>query len=94
MNNFLPQNYEFKANYNCEDYIAECIESVIGQTYKEIELILVNDGSTDSSLKICEDYEKIDKRIKVYSYENSGVSKTREIGYKKSSGKYEKKSVC
>ncbi|MCI6652051.1 MAG: glycosyltransferase [Ruminococcus sp.] len=74
--------------YNCEDYIAECIESVIGQTYKEIELILVNDGSTDSSLKICEDYEKIDKRIKVYSYENSGVSKTREIGYKKSSGKY------
>ena len=50
--------------YNVEEYLKECIDSIINQTYKHIEIILVDDGSTDKSEKICDDYAKIDKRIK------------------------------
>ena len=49
--------------YNCQDYISRCIESVLNQTYKNLELIIVNDGSTDNSLEIIKQYSKEDKRI-------------------------------
>ena len=52
--------------YNVELYLKECIESVIGQSYKNLEIILVDDGSTDQSPYICDEYAKIDSRIKVW----------------------------
>ena len=51
--------------YNAEEYLAQCIESVLAQTLKEIELILIDDGSTDESLKICNAYSETDNRIQV-----------------------------
>lgn len=74
--------------YNCEKYIMECIESIRNQTYRVFELILINDGSTDSSLEICEYYAGLDDRIRVYSHENIGVAQTRQMGYMKANGRY------
>lgn len=68
--------------YNSSEFLKECIESAITQTYKNIEIILVNDGSTDDSLDIIELYSKKDKRIKYCSLENSGVSMARNTGLK------------
>ena len=50
--------------YNVENYLIKCIESLINQTYTNLEILLINDGSTDNSLKICEEYSMVDKRIK------------------------------
>lgn len=72
--------------YNKEKYIKKCIESIIGQTYSNIEIILVNDGSTDSSLKILNEYQKQDSRINVIDKKNGGVSSARNAGIKKASG--------
>ena len=55
--------------YNVEEYITECIEMVLDQSYKDFELILVDDGSTDSSFDICNEYQKKDNRIKVLAIE-------------------------
>lgn len=66
--------------YNVENYIERCIKSIINQTYTDIELILVDDGSTDRSGKICDEYKKIDNRIKVIHKENEGVSAARNFG--------------
>ncbi len=74
--------------YNCEKYIERCINSILFQDIDNFELILVNDGSTDSSNKICKEYEAKDKRIKLISKNNSGVSDTRNIGLKSAKGKY------
>lgn len=74
--------------YNVEDYLGTCIESIINQTLKEIEIILVNDGSTDSSRIIAEDYAKIDKRIKVINQENKGQGQARNVGISISTGEY------
>lgn len=74
--------------YNAEKYLEDCIKSILNQTYKNIELILVNDGSTDDSLEICNVYKEIDNRIKVVSKVNSGVSDTRNHGINSASGKY------
>ena len=52
------------AVYNVEDYLTRCLESVISQTYKELEIVLVDDGSTDSSGDICEDYARRDSRVR------------------------------
>ena len=56
--------------YNVEKYIKECIDSIINQTYKNLEIILVNDGSIDNCGKICDEYAKIDNRIKVIHKKN------------------------
>lgn len=69
--------------YNVEKYLPQCIESVINQTYKNLEIILINDGSSDSSGKICEKYAEVDKRIKVIHKENGGLSTARNIGIEK-----------
>ena len=63
--------------YNVESYLKKCLESIINQTYKNIEIILIDDGSTDSSGKICDDYANKDKRIKVIHKQNGGVSDAR-----------------
>ncbi len=75
--------------YNSEKFLKKCIESILNQTFKDFELIIVDDGSTDDSEKIYRDFEKIDKRIKIIKKEiNSGQSDTRNIGLDKASGNY------
>lgn len=74
--------------YNVGDSLSKCIESIIKQTYKNIEIILVDDGSTDSSYNICDEYAQIDKRIVVIHKENEGVSVARNIGIEVAKGKY------
>lgn len=68
------------AVYNSEQYLPECIDSIIRQTYRNLEIILVDDGSTDKSSDICDHYEKIDKRIRVIHQMNQGVSAARNCG--------------
>lgn len=75
--------------YNSERYLKECIESVLGQSYKDIELLLVNDGSKDNSLSICKEYEKKDSRVEVINIEqNQGQVHAYKIGIKKSRGDF------
>lgn len=74
--------------YNSEKYVEACISSLIEQTYKKIEIILVNDGSTDGSLEVCRKWEKKDSRIRLYSNPNYGVSYTRNYAIHKSEGEF------
>ncbi|MGP1586915.1 MAG: glycosyltransferase [Treponemataceae bacterium] len=74
--------------YNAENYIRECLESIINQTYKNLEIILVDDGSTDNSGKICDEYAQKDSRIKVIHKENVGQQKARMSGIKIATGDY------
>lgn len=74
--------------YNAEKYLNRSIESIMNQTYNNIEIILVNDGSTDNSLSICSNYQKIDSRIKLINQENQGVSFARNKGIDESTGDY------
>lgn len=74
--------------YNNENYISQCIESVENQTYKNYEIIIIDDGSTDDSLKLCKKFEKRNDKIKVISINNGGVSNARNIGIKNASGDY------
>lgn len=74
--------------YNKEKYLKRCIESVINQTYRNLEIILVNDGSTDNSIRICQEYEKKDKRIKIIDKENGGLSDARNKGLEIATGDY------
>ncbi|MGL5965216.1 MAG: glycosyltransferase [Fusobacteriaceae bacterium] len=74
--------------YNVELYLREALNSVINQTLKEIEIIVVNDGSTDSSLEIIKEYEKKDNRIVVINQENKGLSCARNSGLRIASGEY------
>ncbi|MGC2863980.1 glycosyltransferase family 2 protein [Corynebacterium glutamicum] len=72
--------------FNIEDLISKCIDSVIAQTYSNLEIILVNDGSTDQSSKICNEYAEIDGRIVLIDKENGGLSDARNCGIEKASG--------
>lgn len=72
--------------YNVENYLSKCVDSLINQSYKNIEIILVDDGSQDNSGNICDEYAKNDSRIKVIHTENQGVSSARNIGLIVSSG--------
>ena len=74
--------------YNTEDYVREALDSVINQTFKDIEILCINDGSTDGSLKILEDYAQKDNRIRIYSQENKGLPATKNVGVSLSKGKY------
>lgn len=74
--------------YNVENYLAECINSILCQTFVDFELILVNDGSTDSSLQICREFENKDSRVRVFDKQNGGQSSARNLGLTKASGKY------
>ena len=74
--------------YNVEKYLIRCVDSVVNQTYKNLEIILVNDGSTDSSGILCDKLAKNDARIKVIHKENGGLSDARNIGQQESKGVY------
>ncbi len=74
--------------YNAEKYISECIESILNQTYDDFELILVNDGSRDSSATICQNFALQDRRIHYIHKENGGVSSARNEGIKEASGEF------
>lgn len=74
--------------YNVEEYLEECLESIRHQTYSEIEVILVNDGSTDGSREICERYCEKDSRFKLINQENQGQSVARNRGVKESIGQF------
>lgn len=72
--------------FNAEKYLKRCVDSLINQTKNELEIILINDGSTDNSEKIIKKYN--DKRIKYFKNKNQGIGKTRNFGIKKATGKY------
>ena len=74
--------------YNASKYLENCLNSILKQTYNNIEVILIDDGSTDNSLEICKEYKKNDKRIKIIHKENGGISSVRNLGVKESKGKY------
>ena len=74
--------------YNVEDYLERCINSIINQTYTNLEIILVNDGSTDSSGIICDQYSQIDSRIRVIHKKNGGLSDARNVGLDVATGEF------
>ena len=74
--------------YNVEKYLARCLDSVVGQTFRDIEIICVNDGSTDESASIAEQYAKKDERISLINQENKGLSAARNAGMRIARGKY------
>ena len=74
--------------YNVEKYLDQCIRSIVNQTYKKLEIILVDDGSTDLSGKICDDYALSDKRIQVIHKENGGLVSARQAVIRVGTGDY------
>lgn len=74
--------------YNTKEYIEDCVKSILSQTYKKIELILVDDGSTDGSADICDMFKRVDKRVIVVHKRNEGVSAARNDGLNIASGEY------
>ena len=74
--------------YNVEKYLKKCVDSILSQSYQNIEVILINDGSLDGSGEICEAYAQKDERIKYITQNNSGLGKTRNRGVEEASGKY------
>ena len=74
--------------YNVEQYLNRCIESLVNQTYTNLEILLIDDGSTDNSGKLAEKWISNDQRIKVYHKKNGGLSDARNYGIKYAKGKY------
>lgn len=74
--------------YNVSQYLGRCIDSILSQTYNNFELLLINDGSTDDSGRICDEYAVKDSRIKVFHKKNGGVSSARNKGIDEARGKY------
>ena len=74
--------------YNISPYLERCIDSVIGQTYTNLEILLVDDGSTDESGMICDRYAHIDERIQVFHKKNGGLSSSRNYGLARATGKW------
>ena len=74
--------------YNVEKYLCQCIDSILSQTYEDFELILVDDGSSDSSGEICDSYAEKDRRVRVIHKENGGQSTARNVGVRNASGEF------
>ena len=74
--------------YNTSKYLSQCLDSVLSQTLKEIEIICIDDGSTDNSIKILKNYANADSRIKIITQQNSGAGFARNNGIKNASGEY------
>lgn len=74
--------------YNIEEYIDRCMQSLLKQTYTNVELLMIDDGSTDGCKEICDSYLNVDKRIRVFHKENGGLSDARNYGIKHSHGEY------
>lgn len=76
------------AAYNVEDYIEKCLESLTAQSIKEIEILVINDGSRDNTVNIANEFTKCDKRIRVISQENGGLSAARNTGINHANGEF------
>lgn len=87
MEKYQPKTSVIIPVYGVEKYIRQCLESVINQTYKNLEIIVVNDGTQDNSMKIVEEY-LVDKRIRVINKENEGVASARNKGMEEARGEY------
>lgn len=74
--------------YNAEQFIRRCIDSILEQTYTDFELLLIDDGSTDDSSRICDVYSENDSRIKVFHKKNGGVSSARNVGLDNANGEW------
>ena len=74
--------------YNVEQYLRECLDTVVNQTLKDIEIICVNDGSTDNSLKIIKEFAEKDSRIKIIDKDNSGYGHSMNVGIDAATGEY------
>ena len=74
--------------YNVEKYLSKCLDSIVNQTYNNLQIILVNDGTKDNSLEICQNYQNKDSRIQVINKENGGLSSARNKGLEYAEGKY------
>ena len=74
--------------YNAEKYLHRCIDSILEQTFTNFELLLIDDGSTDNSNKICDEYAKTDSRIRVFHKANGGVSSARNMGLDKAKSEW------
>ena len=74
--------------YNAEKYLHRCIDSILSQTFTDFELLLIDDGSTDSSSIICDDYLREDSRVRVFHKKNGGVSSARNMGLDNAKGKW------
>lgn len=74
--------------FNAEPYLRQCLDSILNQSYKDFEVLVIDDGSTDSSLSICKKYAERDNRFKVFHKANTGVSATRAFGIEHASGEY------
>ena len=74
--------------YNVEKYIRRCVDSIIGQTYKNLEILLIDDGSDDLSGEICDEYAEIDMRVRVFHKKNGGQSSARNFGLENAMGEY------
>lgn len=74
--------------YNVKDYVFKCLESLVGQSYEQIEIIVVDDGSTDESGEICDEFAHNERKVKVFHKKNGGLSSARNYGIKKAKGEY------
>src|SRR5690554_2276347 len=74
--------------YNAASYLDECLQSVLGQSHTDFELLLINDGSTDASLEICNKSAQLDKRVQVHHQENKGQGSARNLGLREAKGNY------
>ena len=72
--------------YQVENYLRQCVDSILAQTFTDFELILVDDGSTDRSGQICDEYAEMDERVKVIHKENGGLSDARNHGMDRAAG--------
>lgn len=74
--------------YQAEPYLAQCLDSILGQTHKNLEVLVINDGSRDNTRQICDEYAQKDSRIKAFHKENGGVSSARNVGLANATGEY------
>ena len=74
--------------YNVEKYLERCVKSIVAQTYKDLEILLIDDGSTDKSGKMCDDFQQTDSRIKAFHKQNGGLSDARNYGIEHSAGEF------
>lgn len=86
--NNLPKVSIIIPVYNTEKYLIKCLDSVVNQTLKDIEIICINDGSADNSLKILQEYSSKDSRVIIFNQENQGPAKAREVGINAAKGEY------
>lgn len=88
MNNPNPKISVIVPVYNAEKYLHRCIDSILAQTFADFELLLIDDGSTDKSGEICDEYADKDARIRVFHKANGGVSSARNVGLDNALGEY------